>query len=130
MRSEAIHAELWAGARSAVTTHPDSVAVGLYVTALNELIDLHTTRLMAVTTRIALDIWVVIALVAVLAFALVGFYDGLLGSRNLFALVILVLVFAAVVVLMVDLDCPGEGLMRLSQQALLDLQQQLTVPTP
>jgi len=40
-------------------------------------------------------------------------------------LVVLILVFSAVILLIVDLDRPRDGLLRVSQQALIDLQQQL-----
>ncbi|NTV62101.1 MAG: hypothetical protein HGA65_01010 [Oscillochloris sp.] len=129
-RSEEIHSALWAAARSAVATNPDSVSVGLYIEALNEVIDLHTKRLMAVTNRVSLSVWLSISTMTCLSFAIVGFHNGLLSSRNTIALLALVLVYGAVITLLADLDRPGEGLMRLNPQALLDLQRQIRPPSP
>jgi hypothetical protein len=60
-----------------------------------------------------------------LALALLGFQNGLTGDRNIIAVLILILVFAGVVLLLVDLDRPTEGLFRVSQQALIDLLNQM-----
>jgi galactitol-specific phosphotransferase system IIC component len=74
--------------------------------------------------------WLAIGFAATLTLLLVGFHNGLLASRSFLAVLTLMLVFAAVVLLMIDLDRPQEGLLRVSQQALLDLQRSINAPTP
>jgi hypothetical protein len=68
--------------------------------------------------------------VAFLTLAMVGFSNGLGDSRNFFAQLALILVFSAVILLIVDLDRPGEGFLQVSQQPLIDLQQQLHSTAP
>jgi len=51
--------------------------------------------------------------------------SGYADTRNLVALVTLVLVLAAVLYLIVDLDRSLEGLLQVSQQALVDLRNSL-----
>jgi hypothetical protein len=58
-----------------------------------------------------------------------GYHAGLAGSGRSLALLALVLAFSAVVTLIVDLDRPQEGLLRVSQQAMIDLQKTLVAPS-
>lgn len=59
---------------------------------------------------------------------LLGFSAGLRGSRNFIALVVLLVVFSVVVTFIVDLDRPYEGVLTVSQEALLQLQAQIGQP--
>ena len=67
---------------------------------------------------------------ALITLFMVGFNHGLSESQNFVAQLALVLVFAAVILLIADLDRSGEGFLRVSQQALSDLQQQLHGGSP
>ena len=68
--------------------------------------------------------------VAFLTLALVGLDNGLSEKNNPVAQLVLVLVFAAVLYLIVDLDRPQEGFLQVGQQALIDLQPQLLITGP
>ena len=46
-RSVEIHDALWAQASAAMLADPGSIATGLYVETLNDVIDLHTKRVQA-----------------------------------------------------------------------------------
>lgn len=124
-RSEAIQAEMWTRAEALARAQPNSDMGAIFVEALNSVIDLHGERVVAVYNRIPLNIWLAIYFVAFLTLAMVGFNNGLGGSRNFIVQLVLILVFAAVILLIVDLDRPQEGLLQVSQQPLIDLQQQL-----
>ena len=50
------------------------------------------------------------------------------GKRSLFSMVLFAIGFSAVIVLIVDLDRSQQGLLTVSQQALLDLQRQIGRP--
>jgi hypothetical protein len=52
----------------------------------------------------------------------VGYQAGLAATRRSPAMAALVLAFAGVLFLIADLDRPVEGLLTVSQQAMLDLQ--------
>ncbi len=106
----------------------------LFITAVNQIIELHTERVAAVLYRFPPSNWLAILFVILLALVIAGFNDGLvqerLDGRNLLAQVVLTLVFAAVLLLLVDLDRTQEGLLQVSQQALIDLQQQMQGSRP
>ena len=108
-----------------------SPLVALYVQSLNEMIDIHTRRAVAVlNSRLPSSLWLGIYGVAFLTMVLVGLQSSYGERQNWLSLVVLVLVFAVVLTLIVDLDRPLEGLLTVSQQALLDLQTQLRALTP
>jgi hypothetical protein len=124
-RSEEIHSELWAIAEEWVA-RDTSATTAQYVSSLNEMIDLHTERVVAgLQIRIPPMILLGMYIIALAAMFLVGLQSGYADSRNLVALFTLVLVLSAVLYLIVDLDRSQEGLLRVSYQALVDLQSSL-----
>jgi hypothetical protein len=67
----------------------------------------------------------VIAVVGLLAVMVVGYTFGLTGVRQPFSICMLSLSITMVLGIIVDLERPREGLIRVSQQPLIDLQEQL-----
>jgi len=121
-RSEALHGRLWAEAVAAAEKDPRSIPVGLFVTALNEVIDLHAKRVTTgLRSRIPMPVWVVLFAVAILAFAAMGYHGGLTQTTRSPALLVVAVTFAAVLWLVADLDRPSQGLLRVSQQPMIDL---------
>jgi len=51
----------------------------------------------------------------------VGYHIGVAGRGRSLATIPLVLAFSAVMLLIADLDRPQEGLLKVSQQAMIDL---------
>ncbi|MGF1470281.1 MAG: hypothetical protein ACFB50_00890 [Rubrobacteraceae bacterium] len=128
-RSEEIQQELWTRSDAVATANPNSEIVALYVDSLNETIDANTKRVVAgVVARIPVSLWLGLYVVIILALMLVGLQSSYGERRNLIALTLLVLVFSAVVYLAIDLDRSQQGLLRVSQQPLVDLQEQLSTP--
>ena len=65
LRSEDIQNQLWSAATAAGLQHPDSILVGLFVTSLNEVIDLHAKRVTAgLRNRIPGVIWAALLTIA------------------------------------------------------------------
>jgi galactitol-specific phosphotransferase system IIC component len=56
----------------------------------------------------------------------IGYQLGLSGTRSLIAILALALTFSGVMVLIADLDRHGQGLIKVSQRAMIDLQKQMT----
>jgi hypothetical protein len=130
-RGEAIHNNLWGLAEAYAIQNPESDVGALYIQALNEVIDLQTTRLAAIQSlRLPAVVWWIMFSIIVLSFALVGIQSSADGHRNYFALLIFTLAFAAAVVLLADLDNPQIGLLQIGQNAMLSLQQQIGTPMP
>ena len=121
-RSGEIQNLLWDQAMSATSKDSRSIPIGLFVQSLNQLIDLHAQRLMVgLHSRIPIVIWFVLIFVAALSFGSMGYQSGLTGARCSPAVLPLALTFAVVLWMVVDLDRPQEGLLRVSQQPMIEL---------
>jgi len=122
-RSEELHNELWALSVSLAKENPTSISVGLFVVALNEVIDLHSKRITTgLRNRIPRSIIITLYFVAILTMTLMGYQSGLTGIRTMVARFALILAFASVMLLIVELDRPGTTMINVSQQAMIDLQ--------
>jgi hypothetical protein len=121
-RSEAIHAELWALVEQMAANETPDQFKGLYVSALNETIDMHTIRIAAITTaRVPYTLYIAMYLVAVLAMLMLGFHGGISGQRDWIVTIVLVVIFSLVMLLIIDLDRSWAGFLRTSQQPMIDL---------
>lgn len=120
-KSEDLHRRLWTQAVAAVEQERTAIT-GLFVQSLNVVIDLHSKRIMAgLRSRVPGAIWVGLYSLAVLAMGVTGYHDGQSSNRRSVAMIALVLAFSAVLFLIADLDRPGQGLLLVSQQSMLDL---------
>ena len=130
-RSEEIHGQLWTHATAAAEKDPRSIPTGLFVESLNETIDLHATRLQAaLRSRLPSIVWAVLFAVAALSFAMMGYHAGLIGTNRTPATLVLALAFAIVIWLVVDLERPHRGMLRVSQQPMVDLRNSMAAPEP
>ena len=124
-RSEELQAELWSIAEEVARTEGSDV-VALYIESLNEVIDLHTNRVVAgVYARVPPTILWLLVLGVVLSLGLVGYNAGLTRRRSPFIATVLVISLGAVIWLVVDLDRPQDGFITTSQQPLIDLAESL-----
>ena len=127
-RSEEIHTELWARAET-LAKESSSPTLALYIASLNEVIDLHTDRIqVSLVSRIPWAIVLGLFLMAMLALLMVGLHAGYGEKRNLVALLAFVLTLSVVFLLITDLGRGQSGLLRVSNQALIDLQRQFSLP--
>ena len=125
VRSEEIQDELWSIAEEVARTEGSDV-VALYVESVNEVINLHTSRVVAgANARVPVTIiWLLVAGV-VLSLGLVGYNAGLEKRRSPVIAIVLVVSLGAVLWLLIDLDRPTEGFISTSQQPLIDLAERL-----
>jgi hypothetical protein len=130
VRSEKLHESLWSQAMAAAEKNPASIMIGLFIQSLNEVIDLHAKRVVAVRNRIPSTIWVTLLTLTVLGMGSTGYQAGLSETRRSPEMLLLVLAFACVLYLVVDLDRAHEGLLRVSQQSMIDLQQTMKAQKP
>ncbi len=120
-RSEKLQSELWGITRDAAAAAP-TPTVALFVAAVNEVIDMHGRRVQAaLRNRIPPTIFATLFGVAVLVLAASGYASGLTREKNVLASLLLALVLAVVITLILDLDRPFEGLLTVSQQAMVDV---------
>ena len=130
-RSVEIQDKLWAIAEALARATPNSQVLALYIASLNEMIDLHQTRVIAgLHARVPETILILLLLCSMLTLAMVGYNAGLTLRRSPLTAIGLVIVLGAVITLVVDLDRPREGFLKVSQQPLLYLQEQIGAPPP
>jgi len=127
--SVSLHDRLWAIAASAGAIS-NTETTALFIESLNEMIELEVVRVTAIRNVIPDSIWLMLCVVTVFSMAAMGYEFGLTGARNWAATILLVVVFATVVTLIADLDSPQEGLLRVSQQPLIDLLNKIGTPVP
>ena len=84
----------------------------------------------AIRNRIPDSIWFVLYFVTILTMAAMGYQFGLTGERSWAVTISLAFAFAAVILLIADLDRPQLGFVRVSQQAMIDLVNKIGAPTP
>lgn len=129
--SEALHEQLWAQANAAAQVDSSSIMTGLFIQSLNDVIDMHAKRiLVGARSRIPLVIWVCVYGLSALGMMAVGYECGLAATRRSPAMVGLVLTFGVVLFLITDLDRGHQGLLRVGQDALLDLQRSMQAQQP
>ena len=130
-QSQKIQDQLWAKAVAVAEKNPNSIIVGLFVQSLNEVIDLHAKRVQAgLRNRIPGGIWVALFTIAAISLAAMGYHTGLAGTSRSVAVLVVAFTFSTVIWLIADLDRPQEGMLNVSQQALIDLQQSMNTPIP
>jgi hypothetical protein len=104
---------------------PSMVRAGLLLQSLKEVTQLDAARWVAFQDQVPAMVIYAIAIVGLLAVMTVGYTFGLSGIRQPFSMFILSLAITLVLAIIVDVDRPREGLIRVSQQPLIDLQKQL-----
>jgi hypothetical protein len=125
-RSEELQGRLWAQAVTVAEKKPTPIT-SLFVQSLNEVIELHTKRVtLGMRNRIPTTIWGALYFTVILAMVGVGYYTGLTSKTRTLERLILVVTFSGVLWLLADLDRPQEGLIKVSQQAMVDLRQLMT----
>lgn len=125
-RSDEIHGRLWKQAESLMTTDMDSEIRALFIDSLNDVIDLHESRkTVALLHRIPGMVWATLYLLSILAMTLIGYQIGMAGSRRLRGSPVLAAALSLVIVMIADVDRPGEGQFQVDLTPLKDVQQMM-----
>ena len=129
--SKAMLDDLWAEAEAVARTHGDQPVVALFVESLNDAFDVLAAREAALTSgRLPESLVILLLFGAFLSAAIVGYHAGLTNRRGLFGASVLIVVLSAALVLVIDLDRPRDGLLRVSQQPIEDLIEAIGAPQP
>ena len=125
-RTDELKAKIWEVAEKAARTDPASIPTGLFVQSLGSMFDLHSKRLaVGARMRIPETIWLALYVLAIAAMFMMGVQTGLTGTRHAAIQVGLAVAFGIVLFLIADLDRPQDGLVNVSQQALIELRDAL-----
>jgi len=122
VNSEATSAELWQISAEAAAEDGGPVTSGLYITALNEMIDSFGTRA-AIINRCVPELVILLLMITfVLTGAVIGYASGAEDHRPSIAAHIMVLLIVLLVFIIIDLDRPRRGLIQIPQKNLIYLQ--------
>ena len=122
-RAEKNLSQLWNVTEDAVKANPGRDEIALYADSVSQVISVHTARVTAaLASRLPPTIVLILYLVAVLSMTIVGYNLSFSGKRNLFGILVMVLIFTVSLMVIIDLDRPSEGLLQVNQQAMIDLQ--------
>ncbi len=109
-KTERLQNQLWADGVAVGEKDPRAVTTGLFLQSLNEMIDLNATRITALENHVPEITLVLLYFVALMATGLIGYGCGLSGIRNFFVTIISSILIAAVIMVIIDLDRPSQGL--------------------
>jgi hypothetical protein len=112
--------DLWAVA-ARITEQDRSAVAALFTTAVNAVIDVNAEQKAALSNRLPIQMFGLLCMLAVVAMTITGYGCGIAGDRAFAATTILSLLIAAVTILICDIHEPRQGLIRESQQSLIDL---------
>lgn len=121
--------ELWSRAAAFARKEPQSVPAGLLMMSLNEMIDLENSRWIGFVAHLPESVIYVNTLMGLVAVLIVGYVFGMTGHRHYLSEALLIVSILVVMALIVELDYPYSGVIRVSQQPLVDLQDRLTQPS-
>ena len=121
---------LWSIGTAAAKESPTPIT-GLYLQSVNDVTNMQAKRAtLAWHNPLPSVILGALYLVILLVLGVIGFEGGISGKHRPVASVVLGVTLAAVVLLIIDLDRPQEGLLRNSQQPLIDVRSQMNKPGP
>ena len=123
--TEQLQREIWGQAVGAAR-QDSSPITALFVTSLNESIDLHASRIAEFLARVPSTIMWILISIAIAAVGLVGYGLGIIGQRSWLVMALVSVIIAAVMTMIVDLDRPEAGPTRVSQQSMVDLRNSLS----
>jgi uncharacterized membrane protein YoaK (UPF0700 family) len=121
---------LWNEAQRAVDADPRPVTTGLFIQALNDMIDALGTRDAALARHVPEIVLMLLYATFLMTGAIVGYTAGVAGHRPSLVSYILVVLIVVLVFIILDLDRPRRGWIEVSQQPLVDLQQSIHATPP
>jgi len=119
---------LWQEAAAAAEADPRSVPAGLFVQAMNDVIDIKGEGDIALANHVPESVLLLLFGFAFLAVGMVAYGNGIVGSRAHVPTAVLCVVIVLVILLIIDLDRPQRGVARVSQTSLVDLVDILDAP--
>jgi hypothetical protein len=129
-RSVALHAQMWALVAEAARSGHSPDLVSALGDSLSQLVAISETRIVAGRySRVPETVLLLLLVGSALSLGMVGYMAGLKRRRSILNAVVMVVALGVVLTIVIDLDRPTEGLIQVSQQALLDVQRWIGLPS-
>jgi hypothetical protein len=109
---------------------PQSNTLQLFVESLNEVITAQGQRDAARLNHLPGSARYLLFAVSALSVGILGYRSGLGNGRSVLGTVLLVLLIATILVIILDIDHPYQGLITIGQQSLIDLRRWMGAGPP
>jgi hypothetical protein len=119
-RSLDLQEKIWRTGMDAAAANPQVVPSGLFIQALNTMIDVHEERLTAARNHVPPVVFLTLEGIAIVAFGFAGYGLQLANVRSRKAMWIMAVMIGSVIMLVLDLDRPQNGFITVDQRPLLD----------
>jgi hypothetical protein len=126
----ALQQQLWSYGVTVGEQDPRAVTTGLYISAINEVIDSAGRRDAGLRNHIPETVLYVIIVITVVSLGLLGYTGGVSGNRSLTAGLVMSVVIVAVVFIIMDFDRPSRGTITVSPQAIIDARAAMDTAPP
>jgi len=123
-------AQLWTLASAVAAQHPSAAPTGLFMQSVNDMITVTEKRRAAQDNHVPELVIHLLFTVAVGALGFIAYGYGLTGQRRHGSTAIFTVLIALVLAIILDLDRPRRGLIRVGEDSLLRLQATLEQHTP
>jgi len=124
-----LQALLWQ--QTATVGQRSSDVVALFVESMNHTFDLRAQReMLRFRSRIPGGYVVALLAITVLAHVAMGYHGGVAGTARSPVMLLVGIAFSVVILLIFDLDRPGEGFINVSQLSMIDLRNWMTKARP
>jgi hypothetical protein len=120
-RSNDIQEALWKQVKGVVVKDSAMVPTGIFIQTLNEMIDNHAKRLAAAYNRLPNVVLIALYGVAAIASGFAGYAGALDAQRPRLPIALMGVLVCIVILLIQDIDRPGTGFIRVSQQPMIDV---------
>jgi hypothetical protein len=114
-RSEKLLSQIWQRAVASLGRDAPTATTTLLLNALNEMIDVTTVRMVAIHTHAPVIIFALLIALALISALVAGAGMGGSGRPEWMHMVCFALTMAATVYLIIDLDAPRQGLIRIDR---------------
>jgi hypothetical protein len=118
-----LQAALWQQAVAVSAAAPQSLAAYRFIGSLNEINNIHESRLTALRYHVPGAVMLMLIGVAMVAMGFTGYQVGARETRGRVATLLMSLTVTVVIMLVVDLDRPARGLIQVPVQPLVDAAQ-------
>ena len=113
--------ELWTLAIAATNADPRPVTTGVFVKALNDVIDSQGKRNALLQMHVPEVVLMLLFLVFISSGGMMGFSAGLSGKRVIAPITLVSLLITLIVFIIIDLDRPKRGLIQVNQSVMAEL---------
>lgn len=126
--AQEIEQRLWAVTVGAATQETQSVPAGLFILSLNEMLDDNERRFAAMENHVPEAVLHLLLLVSTVSLGFLAYGCGLSRRRHFVMNTIFAVLIALVITVILDIDRPRRGLVRVSQDSMIRLREALRQP--